>query len=63
MTNNEIVVCFPQWGNYSAAFRYLFENGFDYIILTRKAIKEISYQEMEESLVSLLKERKKHEKI
>lgn len=35
MTNNEIVVCFPQWGNYSHAFRYLFENGFEvkYLLL------------------------------
>ncbi len=41
----------------------LFKNGFDYIILTRKAIVEASYQEMEESIISLLKERKNNEKI
>lgn len=27
--NNETIACFPQWGSYSCAFRYLFENGFD----------------------------------
>lgn len=26
--NKEIVACFPQWGSYSHAFRYIFENGF-----------------------------------
>ena len=26
--NKDIVACFPQWGSYSCAFRYLFENGF-----------------------------------
>ncbi len=29
MTNKDIIVCFPQWGSYSEAFRYLFENGFE----------------------------------
>lgn len=32
--NNEIVACFPQWANYSHAFRYLFENGFDVKYMT-----------------------------
>lgn len=27
--NNEIVACFPQWANYSHAFKYLFEKGFE----------------------------------
>lgn len=27
--NSKIVACFPQWGSYSHAFRYFFENGFD----------------------------------
>ena len=26
--NNEIIACFPQWGSYYCAFRFLFENGF-----------------------------------
>lgn len=41
----------------------LFKVGRDYIVLTRKAIVEASYQKMEESLISLLQERNKHEKI
>ena len=32
--NNEITACFPQWANYSHAFRYLFENGFDVKYMT-----------------------------
>lgn len=32
--NNEILACFPQWGSYSCAFRYLFENGFGVKYLT-----------------------------
>lgn len=32
--NNEILACFPQWGSYSCAFRYLFENGFNVKYLT-----------------------------
>lgn len=32
--NNEIIACFPQWGSYSCAFRYLFENGFQVKYLT-----------------------------
>ncbi len=27
--DNEIVACFPQWANYSHAFKYLFEKGFE----------------------------------
>lgn len=27
--NNKIIACFPQWGSYSHAFRYFFENGFE----------------------------------
>ena len=27
--NNEIVACFPQWANYSHAFKFLFEHGFE----------------------------------
>ncbi len=26
--NNEIIACFPQWGNYSYAFKFLIERGF-----------------------------------
>ena len=32
--NNDIIACFPQWGSYSCAFRYLFENGFDVKYMT-----------------------------
>lgn len=32
--DNDSIACFPQWGNYSYAFRYLFENGFDVKYLT-----------------------------
>ncbi len=32
--NKEIIACFPQWGSYSCAFRYLFENGFDVKYMT-----------------------------
>ncbi len=32
--NSKISACFPQWGNYSLAFRYLFENGFEVNYLT-----------------------------
>lgn len=32
--NNEIVACFPQWANYSHAFKYLFEHGFDVKYMT-----------------------------
>lgn len=29
MKHNEIVACFPQWGNYAPAFKYICEQGFD----------------------------------
>ena len=32
--NKEIIACFPQWGSYSCAFRYLFENGFSVKYMT-----------------------------
>lgn len=32
--NKEIVACFPQWGNYSHAFKFLFEHGFEVKYLT-----------------------------
>ncbi len=40
----EIKASFPQWGNYSVAFRYMFENGFDvkYVIpppITKKTLE------------------------
>ena len=31
---NDIVACFPQWGNYSYAFKFLFERGFGVKYLT-----------------------------
>ncbi len=31
---NETVACFPQWGNYSYAFKYLFEKGFEVKYMT-----------------------------
>lgn len=32
--NDEIIACFPQWGNYSYAFKYLIERGFNVKYLT-----------------------------
>ncbi len=32
--NDKIKACFPQWGTYAVAFRYLFENGFDVKYIT-----------------------------
>ena len=32
--NNKIIACFPQWANYSCAFRYLLEKGFGVAYLT-----------------------------
>ena len=33
-TKNEVIACFPQWGNYSHAFKFLLERGFDVQYMT-----------------------------
>lgn len=34
MVKSEIIACFPQWANYSHAFKFLFERGFEVNYLT-----------------------------
>lgn len=43
--NSDIIACFPQWGSYSCAFRYLFENGFDVKYLTPPPITKRTLDE------------------
>ena len=49
--------------NICDSYKNLYSNGKDYIIILRKGVKMLSYQEIEEHFLTLMKNIKKDERI